>query len=34
MRKKDKLATDKITECAKQEFFEKGFEAIKKFFNV
>lgn len=26
MRKKDELAIDKILECAKQEFFEKGFE--------
>lgn len=26
MRKKDKLAIDKILDCAKQEFFEKGFE--------
>ncbi len=26
MRRKDELAIDKITECAKQEFLEKGFE--------
>lgn len=26
MRKKDELAIDRIIECAKQEFFEKGFE--------
>ena len=26
MRKKDELAIDKITECAKKEFLEKGFE--------
>lgn len=26
MRKKDEIAIDKILECAKQEFFEKGFE--------
>lgn len=26
MRKKDELAIDKILECAKKEFFEKGFE--------
>ena len=26
MRKKDELAIDKIIECAKHEFLEKGFE--------
>ena len=26
MKKKDELAVDKILECAKEEFMEKGFE--------